>query len=651
MKKFAAFVALSASALALSTAASFADYTLHILHINDLHSRMEAINRFDSTCSAEEATEGKCFGGIARVATKINERRDALRSENGNVIVLDAGDQFQGSLFYPAYKGADSAEFMNKIGFDAMAVGNHEFDDGPPVLSAFIDAVEFPLISGNTKVADAETDLVGKIEEWTILEVGGERVGILSVLATDTDITASPGPNVTFEDEIEYLKGAVTRMEGEGVNKIVLLSHVGFVKDQEIAAAVDGIDVIVGGHSHTLLSNTVEGAPAYPTNVQNPSGKDVPIVQAYAYSKYVGELAVTFDDDGNVISATGDTILLDNTVEPDPEIQERVTELAQPLEELKARPVSEATAPIDGDRASCRVRECEMGNLVSDAILDRTSGQGVSIVVQNGGGLRASIDEGEITMGDVLSVLPFQNTLATFQLSGADLRTSLEAGLSGIEEVAGKFPQVAGIRYSFDKSVAPNEGRLQSVEVMEDGSWTALDDAKTYTIATNNFMRGGGDGYALFRDNAENAYDFGPSLEEVVAEYLAANRPYTPYLDGRITEVAAAEEATTPAEEAPAEVTPEPAAETEEAAEPTTSEPAETTAEQPAAAPATTAADAPAEPATPQTHMIARGDNYWKLAEQFYGDPMMWTKLQEANPNYRPRFLPIGGELAVPPAN
>lgn len=541
MKNLAAVAALSASVFALSAGASFADYTLHILHINDLHSRMEAINRFDSTCSAEEASEGKCFGGIARVATKINERRDALRGEGANVIVLDAGDQFQGSLFYPAYKGADSAEFMNKIGFDAMAVGNHEFDDGPPVLAAFIDAVEFPVISGNTVVAEAETELAGKIEEWTILEVGGERIGILSVLATDTDITAMPGPNVTFQDEIEYLKDAVARMEGEGINKIVLLSHVGLPRDQEIAAAVDGIDVIVGGHSHTLMSNTVEGAPAYPTNVANPSGKDVPIVQAYAYSKYVGELAVTFDDDGNVVSATGDTILLDASVTPDPEIEARVIELAAPLEELKAQPVSETTAPIDGDRANCRVRECEMGNLVADAILERTRGQGVSIVIQNGGGLRASIDEGEITMGEVLTVLPFQNTLATFQLSGADLRASLEAGLSGIEEVAGKFPQVAGLRYSFDKSVAPNEGRLQTVEVMEDDTWVPLDDERIYTIATNNFMRGGGDGYALFRDNAQNAYDYGPSLEQVVAEYLMDNRPYTPYLDGRIQEVGASE--------------------------------------------------------------------------------------------------------------
>jgi 5'-nucleotidase/UDP-sugar diphosphatase len=546
MKKLAMLAALSASGLAMSTAASFADYTLNILHINDLHSRIEAINRFDSTCSAEDATEGKCFGGVARVKTKIDERRDALKAENGNVIVLDAGDQFQGSLFYTTYKGKDTVEFMNAIGFDAMAVGNHEFDDGPALLAEFIDAAQFPVVSGNTRVADAETALAGKIRESVVLDVGGEKIGILSVLATDTDVTSSPGPNVTFENEIEYLKGAVSRMEADGVNKIVLVSHVGFPRDQQIAAAVDGIDVIVGGHSHTLLSNTVEGAPKYPTMVKNPGGQDVPIVQAYAYSKYVGELKVVFDDAGVVTSATGDTILLDNSVIPDPAIEARVKELAAPIEEIKKQPVGMSTGEIDGNRDVCRSRECSMGNLVADAMLDRTRNQGVTIAIQNGGGLRASIDTGEITMGEVLTVLPFQNSIATFQLTGKDIKASIEQGLSEIEELKGKFPQVAGLKYAFDRSVAPNEGRLKSIETMENGAWVPLEDDKLYTLVTNNFMRGGGDGYKLFATNAQNAYDFGPGLEQAVADYLAANNPYEPKVEGRITDLTPA---AAPAEE------------------------------------------------------------------------------------------------------
>ena len=200
-----------------------------------------------------------------------------------------------------------------------------------------------------------------------------------------------------------------------------------------------------------------------------------------------------------------------------------------------------------------------MGNLVSDAILDRVKGQGVEIVIQNGGGLRASIDQGTVTMGEVLTVLPFQNTLATFQISGKDLVAGLESGLSQIEDGAGRFPQVAGLKYSFDKSVAPNAGRVKSVEVMENGAWTPINPDKDYLVATNNYVRQGGDGYKVFADKAKNAYDYGPGLEQVVADYLAAHRPYTPKLDGRITEIAATVAAAPAAEPAkPAESPPRP---------------------------------------------------------------------------------------------
>jgi 5'-nucleotidase/UDP-sugar diphosphatase len=203
---------LSASALGLSSGVALADFTLDILHINDLHSRIESINRFDSTCSGEDETEGKCFGGIARVKTKIDERRSALTDAGANVLVLDAGDQFQGSLFYSTYKGKAAAEFMNGIGFDAMAVGNHEFDDGPEGLRDFIDIVEFPVISGNT-ISGANSVLGDRVEPYIIKEIGGEKVAIVSVLAADTVETSSPGPSVLILDEIDYLKGAVAELE------------------------------------------------------------------------------------------------------------------------------------------------------------------------------------------------------------------------------------------------------------------------------------------------------------------------------------------------------------------------------------------------------------------------------------------------------
>ena len=537
MKKLASVVALTASALGLSSGMSFADYELNILHINDWHSRIESNNKFESTCSAEEEGKGECIGGAARLVTAVGDRRKAL--EGQNVLLLNGGDNFQGSLFYATYKGAVEAEFLNQLKFDAMTVGNHEFDDGEPVLATFLDVIKIPVLSANVK-ASAASAVGDRIKPSIVIEVGGQKIGIVGAVTTDTPEIASPGPNIAIEDDVKNITAEVEKLKAQGVNKIIALTHVGYPRDKEMIARIPGVDVVVGGHSHSLLSNTDDKAEGpYPTMIDNPDGYKVPVTQAASYSKYLGEFKVVFDDNGVVKEAKGDPLYLDNSIKPDEAVLARIKELGAPIEELKGKEVSEATDAIDGDRKSCRAVECTMGNLIADAMLDRTKDQGVTIAIQNGGGIRASIDAGVITMGEVLTVLPFQNTLATFQLTGKDLRASLEAGLSEIEEGKGKFPQVAGLKYSFDKSVAPNEGRLKSVEVKDGANWVPLDDAKTYTIATNNFVRAGGDGYKLFASNAQNAYDFGPSLEQVVADYLSANRPYKPALDGRITEIAA----------------------------------------------------------------------------------------------------------------
>ena len=172
---------------------------------------------------------------------------------------------------------------------------------------------------------------------------------------------------------------------------------------------------------------------------------DTAVVQAYAYGKYLGELKVDFDDAGKIISATGEPVVIDGDVAENEAMSARVAELAEPLEALRNQVVAETAAPVEGSRDVCRVMECQMGNLVTDAALARVADQGISIAIMNSGGLRASIDAGEVTMGEVLTVLPFQNTLATFQLKGSDVIAALENGVSQVEDVKGRFPQVAGI--------------------------------------------------------------------------------------------------------------------------------------------------------------------------------------------------------------
>lgn len=529
---------LAAGALALSAGTALADFQLTILHINDFHSRIEAINKYDSTCSTKETEANECFGGIARVKSAIDAKRAELKG--GNLLVLDAGDEFQGSLYYSTFKSGPVAEFMNGIGFDAMAIGNHEFDDGPAELDKLIGAVKFPIISGNTVSAKGSL-LDGKYKGYVIKEIGGQKVAIVSVLAKDTYETSSPGKDITFEDEITYLQKAVKEIEGQGVNKIIALTHVGYLKDQEIAEKVDGIDVVVGGHSHTYLSSTdKKSSGPYPTLVKSPSGVEVPVVTAYAYSKYLGDLTVTFDDKGVVTTAKGAPQLLDASVKPDEGYAARVKELGKPLEELKAKIVGSSTAAIDGDRKSCRAVECSMGNLIADASLARVAGQGITIAIANGGGLRASIDAGDVSMGEVLTVLPFQNTVATFQIDGAGIKEALENGVSQVDEGAGRFPQVAGMKYTFDRS-KPIGSRITSVEVKDGDKFVPLEAAKTYGVVTNNYVRGGGDGFKTFADKAVNAYDYGPNLEDVVAEYLSSHTPYKPYTDGRITDATPAD--------------------------------------------------------------------------------------------------------------
>jgi len=527
-------IALVLSAVPVAMAQG-GEYTLTVLHTNDVHARILQFNRFGGTCSEDDAAEGKCFGGVARRATKINE----IRAEGGNVILVDAGDQFQGTLFYTKYKGEEAQRFMNALGYDAMTLGNHEFDDGPGVLGSFIRGLNFPVVSANVDVSN-EPELAGLVQPYTVLEVGGEQIGIVGYTTEDTAILSSPGPNVAFNDIETSVANVVAELEAMGVNKIVALSHAGFGRDKEVAAAVDGIDVIVAGHTNAYLSNTDPDAEGpYPTVVNSPSGAPVLIVSDFTWGKYLGRLDVTFDANGVPVAWEGDPILLDASVPEDADLLAQAEALNEPLQELRNQVIGSAAVDLNGERASCRFEECNMGNLITDAILWATAAEGTQIAFQNGGGIRASIPAGDISIGDVLEVLPFGNTIATFELSGADVWAALENGVSRAEnpenEGTGRFPQVAGLRYTWNPNL-PVGSRVVSVEVKNpDGTYSPIDLNAVYKVAANDFMRRGGDDYSVFAEKAINPYDFGPTLDEAVADYIAAHSPVAPAVEGRIT--------------------------------------------------------------------------------------------------------------------
>lgn len=208
----------TAAGIVLGAGAAAADYSLTILHTNDFHARFEPISKYDSGCSSEDNAEGKCFGGSARLVTAVTE----ARARSNNSILVDGGDQFQGTLFYTYYKGKLAAEMMNKLGYDGMTVGNHEFDDGPEVLRGFMDAVNFPVVMSNADVSGEEL-LAGKLQKSAVIERGGEKIGLIGLTPQDTDELASPGEKITFSDPVAAVQGEVDKLTAQGVNKIIVL--------------------------------------------------------------------------------------------------------------------------------------------------------------------------------------------------------------------------------------------------------------------------------------------------------------------------------------------------------------------------------------------------------------------------------------------
>ena len=501
-------------------------YEITILHTNDFHARFRPISKYDNNCSEENNAKGKCFGGTARLISAVED----ARARHSNTILLDGGDQFQGTLFYNLYKGKVAAEMMNKLGYDGMTVGNHEFDDGPETLRAFMDAVNFPVLMANANV-DMEPELKGKLHKSTTVLKNNKKIGLIGVVTEDVVDLSSPGDNIIFTDAVAAVQSEVDFLTEAGVNIIILLSHSSYEVDKMIAANTTGVDVIVGGHDNAYLSNVSDRAKGpYPTVVNGTQ-----IVQAYAYGKFLGELSVLFDEAGNVVYATGEPITIDGSVNENSQIVARLDELEEPITELKETIVGTVSNALTGDRAVCRVQECDMGNMIADAMRGAVIDKGYTIALANSGGIRASLDAGEVTLGEIMTILPFQNTLSTFKVTGQQLLTAIENGVSQVEDEKGRFPQVSGMRYTFNLAKPPNEGRVTSIEIDEDGSWNALDLNKMYGMVSNNFIRGGGDGYKVFR-SASEIYDFGPDLADVVADYIKANPGYSGYTDNRITQ-------------------------------------------------------------------------------------------------------------------
>ncbi|WKA53103.1 bifunctional metallophosphatase/5'-nucleotidase [Planococcus shixiaomingii] len=512
---------------AAPTNAAEGDFNLTIMHTNDTHANLDK---------------------IANRATLVKQ----IRAEHPNNLLVDAGDVFSGTLYFNTFQGQADLEFMNLLKYDAMTFGNHEFDlgstaEGHAALGEFIGGADFPFVSANVNVAknpilaplDNNTYTKefenGEIYNGIIKVIDGEEVGIFGLTTEETVAISSPG-TVEFSNYITAAKEAVAAFQAAGVNKIVALTHLGFDdsktydNDQLLANAVAGIDVIVGGHTHTKLAAPV---------VNNTHGEPTLIVQAEQYNNFLGQLDLTFNEAGVITSHTGKLHEVGKAA-ADAEFTAKLKPYADEIAAIKNQSTGAvAKVALNGGRGITGVRasETNLGNLITDGMLAtaKTIDPETTIAVQNGGGIRASIDAGDITVGEVLTVMPFGNALAIMELTGTELKAALEHSVKDYPNEFGGFLHVAGLKFTFDPS-APVGSRVTDIQVDKNGKYKKFKEKDTYKVATNTFTAKGGDGYAPFAAAYANGRVSEPGNVdyEMFIDYIKSLKEVNPQMENRI---------------------------------------------------------------------------------------------------------------------
>ncbi|MFC2059248.1 bifunctional metallophosphatase/5'-nucleotidase [Chloroflexota bacterium] len=476
--------------------------SLTILHTNDVRSHLD---------------------NIAHRATKVSQVRNEVGADN--LLLVDAGDVFSGTPYFTLYQGQAGLWFMNYMDYDAMCTGNHEFDKGPDVLASFVNSADFPVLCANFDFSN-ESSLAKEIAPWTIIEKGGERYGVFGLTTEDTRTLSLPGPDIIINNHISAAKKAVSDLTGEGIDKIIALTHIGWENDLKLAQEVEGIDIIIGGHTRTVPD-------IYPTVVTNDSTPTL-IVQAGENGEYLGQLDVSFNENGVVQSWEGQLISIDDNIEEDATCADKLAEYDGPIEELMSTVIGETTVDLDGERGNVRVRETNLGNLIADAILDKAEYADATIAIQNSGSIRASIPAGYITLGQAMTVLPFRNYLMVVDLTGEQVITALENGISQVEQEEGRFPQVAGLRFTWNPS-AESGSRIVSVEVSTREGYQQIKTSASYQVVINDFVYQGGDGYTIVQEGT-NATSLDFTDYEALVEYIKANSPLSNETEGRIVQ-------------------------------------------------------------------------------------------------------------------
>lgn len=492
-----------------------------IIHTNDIHGRINHQGESDYDLG---------MGHIKSIA-------DAYRELSDEVILLDAGDAVHGTTSVNLSEGENMIELMNELGYKALSPGNHEFNYGSDKLKELEELAEFDFIASNIEDENGD-QLFNTFTEW---QVFGESIGIIGVGSQETRTTTHPNniENITFTDEVDAVKGQINELSDQ-FSKFILLSHAGFGVDQEIAREIPELDLIIGGHSHTPVigGSYVDG------------NERTLITQAWEHGKLIGVVHLDFDDEGNIVQKTSQLVTLDSNfdeiieslpastvgdtddilrfdVEEDPVVAEMLDDIQTKLEEELSVVIGSSDVHLDGERANVRTGETNLGNLITDAIRDYTN---ADVAFMNGGGIRASIESGDITVGDVMTVLPFINLVETVNIPGSVLLEALEHGASLYPEQNGALLHVSGMKYIVD-ATKESGSRVVYAEV----GGEVLDPEKVYNVATNDFLIAGGDGYSML-EPYESDLVTGELFSDVLISYLQNQEgPIAPKVEGRMT--------------------------------------------------------------------------------------------------------------------
>ncbi len=488
---------------------SFAEIKeIRILHINDFHGFAEPYKPFGSN---------EYLGGVAFLASKIN----SLRNEKPTLLIA-AGDMIYGNNWTNLFYGESVVELMNIMKFDAMVVGNHEFDFGQEILKKRISGASFPVLGANIEGIES-------LKPYIIKNISGINVGIIGVITEDTPESTHPR-NVTglgFKPATETISRYLNEIRAK-VDIVIVLSHLGYYSDRKIVKQINGIDLIVGGHSHTKVTN--------PVKINNTL-----IVQAWEYAKALGVVDITFED-GKIINSIGYL----EEIKPisgqeNKEVQDIVEKYKRRVDEILDRTIGIALTDLDGENV--RKDETNLGNFIAD-IIKETSGADVALL--NAGTIRTGIKKGEIKVKHVYSVLPFDNYIVAIKLTGRQIREALEHGISAVEKNEGRFPQISGMSFKYNPEANFGE-KVTFINI----SGNPIDMDKEYSVATNDFLVAGGDGYKVFGKVLKSSKDLsitggaiksekliynepGKWLRDIVVEYIMKKGEIQPMKEGRI---------------------------------------------------------------------------------------------------------------------